>query len=129
MMALDAVKLIQQEKWGAFLLYVFGTNSMCIVGCWLGILHRSLLGAGVDCFEMAHFLVGLNPCFSDSSRISADRVIFGDSLTAGYTLPIHNAYPALVQERMGSENIRVINAGVSGDTSYIIESVADGTGQ
>ena len=45
MMALDCVKLIQQEKWGPFLLYVFGTNSVCIIGCWLGILASKFVGS------------------------------------------------------------------------------------
>jgi acyl-CoA thioesterase-1 len=43
----------------------------------------------------------------------------GTSLTAGYGLPSDEAYPALVQRRIDAEALgyRVVNAGVSGDTS------------
>lgn len=43
----------------------------------------------------------------------------GDSLTAGYELPEAQAFPALVGDRLRKEGvpIRVVNAGVSGDTS------------
>jgi acyl-CoA thioesterase-1 len=46
-------------------------------------------------------------------------VILGDSLTAGLGLPVDQAYPALLQERLKAEgsNYQVVNAGVSGDTS------------
>lgn len=46
-------------------------------------------------------------------------VAFGDSLTAGPGLKPEETYPALLQERIASEDhdYRVINAGVSGDTS------------
>lgn len=44
---------------------------------------------------------------------------FGDSLTAGYGLPAHETYPALLQERLkqDGDEYEVVNAGVSGDTS------------
>jgi acyl-CoA thioesterase-1 len=43
----------------------------------------------------------------------------GDSLTAGWNLDEEQAYPALVEQELRSEGrpIRVLNAGVSGDTS------------
>jgi len=43
----------------------------------------------------------------------------GTSLTAGYGLPSDEAFPALVQQRIDAEGMgyRVVNAGVSGDTS------------
>ena len=46
-------------------------------------------------------------------------VFLGTSLTAGYGLPESQAFPALIQERIDSSELdyRVINAGVSGDTS------------
>ncbi|HEY6879379.1 MAG TPA: arylesterase [Polyangiales bacterium] len=43
----------------------------------------------------------------------------GDSITAGYNLPLEQAYPALLHEQLAAAGtpFRVINAGVSGDTS------------
>jgi acyl-CoA thioesterase-1 len=52
---------------------------------------------------------------------SAERVIvaFGDSLTAGYGVAPEEAWPALVEARLRRESYgyRVVNAGVSGDTT------------
>ncbi len=46
-------------------------------------------------------------------------VFLGTSLTAGYGLPESEAYPALIQRRVDAAGLdyRVVNAGVSGDTS------------
>ncbi|MFO0688796.1 MAG: arylesterase [Myxococcota bacterium] len=46
-------------------------------------------------------------------------VFLGTSLTAGYGLPEDEAYPALIQRRLDAAGLgyRVVNAGVSGDTS------------
>lgn len=52
---------------------------------------------------------------------AAERVIvaFGDSLTAGFGVPADQAYPALLGERLRREGYayKVVNAGVSGDTT------------
>ena len=46
-------------------------------------------------------------------------VAFGDSLTAGYGLPSAQAYTTLLQQKLDAAGLgyRVVNAGVSGDTS------------
>lgn len=46
-------------------------------------------------------------------------VAFGDSLTAGYGLPLSESYPAQLEERLKSKgyDFRVVNAGVSGETT------------
>jgi acyl-CoA thioesterase I len=46
-------------------------------------------------------------------------VVLGDSLTAGLGLPIDQAYPSLLQQRLDASGFhyQVVNAGVSGDTS------------
>jgi len=46
-------------------------------------------------------------------------VVLGDSLTAGLGIPVANAYPSLLQQRVDAAglNFEVVNAGVSGDTS------------
>jgi acyl-CoA thioesterase-1 len=47
-------------------------------------------------------------------------VLLGDSLTAGLGLSQDEAYPALLQKRVDAEGLtyRIVNAGVSGDTSF-----------
>ena len=58
---------------------------------------------------------------SAGSAFAATRVIvaLGDSLTAGFGVSPDEAYPALLEARLGREgyDYRVVNAGVSGDTS------------
>ena len=46
-------------------------------------------------------------------------VFFGNSITAGYGLELSQAFPALIQKKIDSLNLpyKVINAGVSGETS------------
>jgi acyl-CoA thioesterase I len=46
-------------------------------------------------------------------------VALGDSLTAGLGVAVEDAYPALLQARLAREGLhyRVVNAGVSGDTT------------
>lgn len=46
-------------------------------------------------------------------------IFFGDSITAGYGLSMEQAFPALIQEKLDSSALdyRVINAGLSGETS------------
>lgn len=46
-------------------------------------------------------------------------LFFGDSLTAGYGLPNHQAFPALIQQKINLQKLpyHVINAGLSGETS------------
>lgn len=49
-----------------------------------------------------------------------DVVMLGDSLTAGYGLLQNEAYPALIGKELetdGYDNVAIVNAGVSGDTS------------
>jgi len=46
-------------------------------------------------------------------------VALGDSLTAGYGVELEKSYPALLEEKLASAgySFRVVNAGVSGETS------------
>src|SRR5258706_1836817 len=46
-------------------------------------------------------------------------LFFGDSLTAGYGLSPDQAFPALVEKELlkGNKKVKVINAGLSGETS------------
>ena len=70
-------------------------------------------GAGVS---------GNDPAAAAQGAPASERpvVLFlGDSLSAGYGLAAEEAFPALVQERIDAAGLdyRVVNAGVSGDTS------------
>jgi acyl-CoA thioesterase I len=63
---------------------------------------------------------GAAPPKSPSEPSELPLVVFlGDSLTAGLGLPEEEAYPALLEGMMAARGrpIRVVNAGVSGDTS------------
>lgn len=44
-------------------------------------------------------------------------IVLGDSITAGYGLDANDSYPALLQQRFVSKGVRVVNAGLSGDTT------------
>ena len=46
-------------------------------------------------------------------------VAFGDSLTAGFAIPASQAFPAQLERRLAADGfpVRVVNAGVSGDTT------------
>jgi acyl-CoA thioesterase-1 len=63
---------------------------------------------------------------ASSGRVRADNaqrpitiVAFGDSLTAGYQLPRPDGFPAQLQVALEAKGykVRVVNAGVSGDTT------------
>ena len=58
---------------------------------------------------------------SPAAQADARRVVLflGDSLSAGYGLRADQAFPALIQQRIDAESLpfRVVNAGVSGDTT------------
>lgn len=68
------------------------------------------------------FMAFLQPAFADRAVPAEKKVIlaFGDSLTAGYGLGRDDALPVYLQralEKAGQENVEIINAGVSGDTT------------
>ncbi len=46
-------------------------------------------------------------------------LFFGDSLTAGYGLSTEEAFPALIEKQLnkGGQKVKVVNAGLSGETS------------
>lgn len=54
-----------------------------------------------------------------TSQNNVTILVVGDSLSAGYGLSPKQAWPALVEEKLNQEgwNVRVRNAGVSGDTT------------
>ncbi len=54
---------------------------------------------------------------SPFSAVAATVIVLGDSITAGYGLDASESYPALLQQRFADQGVRVINAGLSGDTT------------
>lgn len=62
------------------------------------------------------FLLLLSPLFAAERSI---LVCFGDSITAGYGLPVDQAYPALLQKKLDAADYHydVINQGTSGATT------------
>ena len=95
------------------------------------------LQSSVGGFLLALMLVGLSGCqasstatkpvatgaFMPAAASTPDTrpviVAFGDSLTAGYGLPEPESFTTLLQAKLEQEgyHYRVVNAGVSGDTS------------
>lgn len=75
--------------------------------------------------DTAPWIPGTPPLPSAATDTSTDRdslpviLVLGNSLAAGYGLTPEEAFPALIQERIHSAgyHYRVINAGVSGETS------------
>ena len=64
---------------------------------------------------LASFFTASSLAYADTKRL----MIFGDSLVAGYGLPVEEGFTGKLQTRLEDEAmaIEVINAGVSGDTS------------
>jgi len=57
--------------------------------------------------------------FAAAEQNTFRLVVFGDSLTAGYRLPLEDAYPKVLEKtlRTRGHKVEVISASVSGDTS------------
>jgi acyl-CoA thioesterase I len=73
--------------------------------------------------RFAHSAAAFSLLVAAMGRAAAARVpvilAFGDSLTAGLGLPASQAFPAQLQRRLKAMGVaaRVINAGISGDTT------------
>ncbi len=59
------------------------------------------------------------PTVTEAAEAAIRVVFLGDSLTAGLGLPEEAAFPALIERQLAEDGValRVVNAGVSGDTS------------
>ena len=70
----------------------------------------------VACLALGCILVLLPAAAAPTPRIV---MFLGNSITAGYGIELSQAFPALIQERIDAKgwNVKVINAGQSGDTS------------
>jgi len=97
---------------------------MKIVGLAAIVTVFGVIGAGIT----------LVTTYSPAAERVINIVAFGDSLTAGYGLPANEAFPAQLQRALDAKGlaVKVVNAGVSGDTaagglSRLDWSVPDGT--
>ncbi len=96
--------MVQKIRWTALI--------CCTLAC-TGEREPEVAAGGVASGEEAAAPV---PIPADTTPV----VLFlGTSLTAGLGLPLDDAYPAVIQERIDSVGLtfRVVNAGVSGETS------------
>jgi acyl-CoA thioesterase-1 len=72
----------------------------------------------VSCWVVGVLLVALSSVTPAAGRVP-EILAFGDSLTAGFGLPADAAFPSRLEARLRAEGTlaRVVNAGVSGDTT------------
>lgn len=81
----------------------------------------TVLVLAVSAYLVWHFLLRPENINLKQSDATVDRTIiaFGDSLTAGYGLPLYESYPSQLEKKLQEKGLRVkvINAGVSGETS------------
>jgi acyl-CoA thioesterase-1 len=75
----------------------------------------------VGLFSLGHS-IGANGGVNAADKEKAEEVVIlalGDSLTAGYQLPPDKSFPAQLEKalRERGKSVRVLNAGVSGDTA------------
>ena len=70
--------------------------------------------AAAECASVPPIIGGDQKCVETLTVVA-----FGDSLTAGYMLPASQAFPAQLERRLAADGfpVRVVNAGVSGDTT------------
>ena len=73
------------------------------------MIRNKLITASFVAF-LAH-----SPAFGETLQIAA----FGDSLTAGYGLPVEDGFPAQLQTWLTEQgaDVEILNAGVSGETT------------
>ena len=78
------------------------------------VMKKTIVRRSVCAAFFCALLVAVSP-----ARAQSTIVAFGDSLTAGYGLPAAQSYPALLERALieRGHDVKIINAGVSGDTS------------
>jgi acyl-CoA thioesterase-1 len=86
---------------------------------WLGLACASSLWLGCDTGHSDTLVPTAAPSPREALEERPVVVFLGTSLTAGYGLPEDEAFPALIQAKIDEAGLgyRVVNAGVSGDTS------------
>jgi len=99
-----------------------------------GEFPRRMKIVGLAAIVTVFGVIGAGTTYSPAAERAINIVAFGDSLTAGYGLPANEAFPAQLQRALDAKGlaVKVVNAGVSGDTaagglSRLDWSVPDGT--
>lgn len=61
------------------------------------------------------------PQTPQSKESALTIVAFGDSLTAGYGIPLAESYPMILEQKLNDQkmNVKILNMGVSGETTDI----------
>lgn len=97
-----------------------GTAARLAWLAWLAWLALAAIGCGEEPGTTGAAAAGAAER-ATGAAVDARRVVLfvGDSLTAGYGLSADDAFPALIQQRIDDAGLdyRIVNAGVSGDTS------------
>jgi acyl-CoA thioesterase I len=87
----------------------------------LGALVILMLGSGIYSWLQNETDASqpVDPVSTIASAEAIRIVAFGDSLTAGYGLSLNESYPALLEQELLKQGLKVevINSGVSGETS------------
>ncbi len=73
----------------------------------------------MDILKVTTFLLALFFATTTAAQDAKTILFFGDSITAGYGIDEEDAFPAVIQRKIDEEglNYRVVNAGLSGETS------------
>jgi acyl-CoA thioesterase-1 len=83
-----------------------------------GVTSRERIALGVACGWL--FVAAVASAHAQKQPGTEPTIVaFGDSLTAGFGVPSEDAYPSTLERRLRKDGYayRVVNAGVSGDTT------------
>lgn len=97
--------------WGRRVVWTFALGGIVVASCGAPAVERSTDS------RTARARSDLDVRQEQASRPRI--VVLGDSLTAGLGLPVEQAFPSVLQERLDDRGyaFEVVNAGVSGDTT------------
>ncbi len=86
---------------------------------WIALVFFTVIGCGEDEKPLRPAAPPPSPAGQPATSRDGLIVAVGDSLTAGYRVAEEQAYPAILHQRLNRDGhpFKVINAGVSGETS------------
>ncbi|MFN0120002.1 MAG: arylesterase [Blastocatellia bacterium] len=100
----------------SFFICLFALAALFLSACDNGRVAERQPASQPETVKAATPQVAATPAVNDKRPLI---VALGDSLTAGYNLPMEQAWTSLLQQRLDEKGMkyRVVNKGVSGDTS------------